>query len=411
MAEEKLNILTLAMAKKYTDNSLAGAGAVAGVPCQIQSITSITGGNRVTFEWEDNNGVSHTSTMDVMDGDKGDTGATGAQGPAGEGVPSGGTTGQILRKKSNTNYDTEWHTVDPTEIVFTGTMAQYEAVADTIPDGSLICITDSSSTLNALRNIGIQSISFEFARTTDTSYYIARIPKYAVNGMRITPKVRLTSADGQVGSSESDYMSTLEYAKTKGSIFAINAGLFKISGDYSPIGRTIVDGVAITDEDAGETVTGVSEHEVYPLCIDASGNLSTPYDRDVPCATMIASGVRQACTGWGTVVMNYEETDSTVFDEQKHTGDYIRQGIGQYQNGDYFVLTTDGLKTGIENEIGLTYEEVANICIAKGVKFFYSLDGGGSTETVIGDRQINLIYENTEGRAVPTVIEFVLEDA
>lgn len=68
MADEKLNILTLAMAKKYTDNSLAGAGAVAGVPCQIQSIKPITGGNRVTFLWVDNNNVSHTSTLDVMDG-------------------------------------------------------------------------------------------------------------------------------------------------------------------------------------------------------------------------------------------------------------------------------------------------------------------------------------------------------
>ena len=56
------------MAKKYTDKSLAGAGAVAGVPCQIQSITPITGGNRVTFLWVDNNNVSHTSTLDVMDG-------------------------------------------------------------------------------------------------------------------------------------------------------------------------------------------------------------------------------------------------------------------------------------------------------------------------------------------------------
>lgn len=44
-------------------------------------------------------------------GPKGDTGATGPQGPAGEdgaGVAPGGTTGQILAKKSNTNYDTEW---------------------------------------------------------------------------------------------------------------------------------------------------------------------------------------------------------------------------------------------------------------------------------------------------------------
>lgn len=30
------------------------------------------------------------------------------RGPAGQGVPSGGTTGQVLKKASNTNYDTEW---------------------------------------------------------------------------------------------------------------------------------------------------------------------------------------------------------------------------------------------------------------------------------------------------------------
>ena len=47
-------------------------------------------------------------------GDKGDTGEPGVKGEpgpkgdAGEGVPSGGTTGQVLKKKSNTDYDTEW---------------------------------------------------------------------------------------------------------------------------------------------------------------------------------------------------------------------------------------------------------------------------------------------------------------
>lgn len=50
-------------------------------------------------------------------GPKGDTGAqgiqgpqgtAGAQGPAGPGVPTGGTTGQILRKTSNTDYATAW---------------------------------------------------------------------------------------------------------------------------------------------------------------------------------------------------------------------------------------------------------------------------------------------------------------
>lgn len=43
-------------------------------------------------------------------GPKGDTGDTG---PAGPGIATGGTTGQVLAKKSETNYDTEWTTPSP----------------------------------------------------------------------------------------------------------------------------------------------------------------------------------------------------------------------------------------------------------------------------------------------------------
>ena len=54
--------------------------------------------------------TSHVAVVDVT----GVTETTGEQGPqgqagaAGVGVPSGGTTGQVLKKASNTNYDTEW---------------------------------------------------------------------------------------------------------------------------------------------------------------------------------------------------------------------------------------------------------------------------------------------------------------
>ena len=44
-------------------------------------------------------------------GPKGDTGATGAIGPAGAGLATGGTTGQVLKKKTNSDYETEWVTV------------------------------------------------------------------------------------------------------------------------------------------------------------------------------------------------------------------------------------------------------------------------------------------------------------
>lgn len=41
-------------------------------------------------------------------GPTGPTGPSGPSGPSGEGVPAGGTTGQVLAKASGTDYDTEW---------------------------------------------------------------------------------------------------------------------------------------------------------------------------------------------------------------------------------------------------------------------------------------------------------------
>lgn len=84
-----MDIISYVLSKKYVDESLAGAGALKGVPCQIQSITPITGGNRITFLWKDNDGNEHTSTLDVMNGingakgDKGDKGDRGEQGEQG----------------------------------------------------------------------------------------------------------------------------------------------------------------------------------------------------------------------------------------------------------------------------------------------------------------------------------------
>lgn len=65
------------LARAYTNKALEGAGALKGAPCQIKSITSITGGHRVTFEWEDGEGETSTQTMDVMDGTNGTDGDDG----------------------------------------------------------------------------------------------------------------------------------------------------------------------------------------------------------------------------------------------------------------------------------------------------------------------------------------------
>lgn len=62
---------TLAASKKYTKETVEGAGAIKGKNCTVDSITSITGGHRVTFKWTLDNGTVLTDTMDVMDGNDG----------------------------------------------------------------------------------------------------------------------------------------------------------------------------------------------------------------------------------------------------------------------------------------------------------------------------------------------------
>ena len=256
------------------------------------------------------------------------------------------------------------------------------------------------------RTDALNSIDIEYGRKNGASYVFARIPILTNAGNTLRPKLRLTSKDGSL---TGDKMSALTFARKNNAIFTLNAGLFNTSTNV-PVGQTIIDGVSLVNtpmiDDMGSPI---SDYECYPLCIDADGNLSAPYDRNVNTANMIADGIVFAVTGWGKIVDNFEICSDTVENEIVHSGTYIRQSIGQFQNGDYFVCTVDQSRGAVENEAGITYADLAELLIDKGVKFAYSLDGGGSAETVIGVRQLNPIYEGTVGRAIPTVISFELE--
>lgn len=252
----------------------------------------------------------------------------------------------------------------------------------------------------------IAACNVEHGRINGASYVFVRIPKTTNDGRKIAPKIKLTSVDGSIDGTK---RSTLRYSIDNHLGFVINGGLFDTT-TKQPIGQTIIDGISLVNEPHKQGANGetISNTECYPLCIDANGILSAPYDRYVDTSVMLADGVVQAVSGWGKLVENYAITEADIAAEIVHRGKYCRQSIGQYQNGDYCVCTVDmsGYSNGIENEAGLTYTELAQIFIDKGVKFAYSLDGGGSAETVLGARQLNAVYEGKEGRIAPTVISF-----
>ena len=277
---------------------------------------------------------------------------------------------------------------------------------DTTVEDVLEDMTHRFAALKIDHRNALASVNVEYGRTNGASFIFARIPKTTNTGAALRPRLALTSVDGSIDGNKA---SALTYAQRNEPVCTINAGLFNTT-TAQPVGQTIINGVvyvsaAMTD-DMG---SAISDAECYPLCIDANGDLSAPYARSIDTATMIADGVIHAVTGWGKVVENFAPCADTVENEIVHDGAYIRQVIGQFQNGDYCVCTVDMSRNGVENEAGITYADLAQLLVDRGVKFAYSLDGGGSAETVLGVRQLNPIYEGTAGRSVPTVIAFNIE--
>lgn len=89
-------------------------------------------------------------------GTAGAKGDQGDQGPAGEGVPTGGTAGQVLTKVDGTNYNTQWSTltIPSGDQLMTGTKS---AIADSEATEATQLVTDFNALLAALRTRGIIS--------------------------------------------------------------------------------------------------------------------------------------------------------------------------------------------------------------------------------------------------------------
>ena len=89
-------------------------------------------------------------------GTAGAKGDPGAQGPAGEGVPTGGTAGQVLTKVDGTNYNTQWSTltIPSGAQLMTGTK---QTIADSEATEATQLVTDFNALLAALRTRGIIS--------------------------------------------------------------------------------------------------------------------------------------------------------------------------------------------------------------------------------------------------------------
>lgn len=88
----------------YGDKGLPGKDGKDGINGENGATFTPSVDNEGNLSWTNNGNLDNPETKNI----KGPKGEPGPKGDTGEGVPSGGTTGQVLKKKSDNDYDTEW---------------------------------------------------------------------------------------------------------------------------------------------------------------------------------------------------------------------------------------------------------------------------------------------------------------
>lgn len=229
--------------------------------------------------------------------------------------------------------------------------------------------------------------------SASTNYYVINIPQTRPNGNKQYPFVFVPN--GANGGT----MSTLTMMHNYSFYMATNGGYFDYAQNHTnkPYGITIQNG-AIIREDYTQFTNN------YTLTIDDSGKLGYA-DKlsNITGQQLLENGAMSSILGLVPLVIDGDPSD--VESSWWTSSDRIqRQIIGQYPNGDYCVITCEG--RNFDNSQGFTVSEARTLCVNMGLDFAMAVDGGGSTETVVGEEQLNVIYEGTYGRIVPTYIVF-----
>lgn len=234
-------------------------------------------------------------------------------------------------------------------------------------------------------------VDYAFDEATGAYYTIIRVYRDRLDGKKQYPFVYAPNGAG------AGTKTTYDLSTSEGWYLAINSGIFNTT-TKQPDGIVIQNGVVLKN-------TPASTHpQSKPLTIDRNGNLGyAAYDADA--TELAASGIVSAVCGFMPIVIDYEAVPDIEWNSVSHyTENAQRQIVGQWGCGDYAIITCEG--RGAHNSDGWTMKEAQQICLKHGLKFAYNLDGGGSTETMLGLKHVNTIYEGTTGRVVPTFIVF-----
>nr|DAG65158.1 MAG TPA: collagen I alpha 1 [Caudoviricetes sp.] len=140
-------------------------------------------------------------------GPAGERGPAGDTGPAGPGVATGGTTGQVLTKKSDANFDTEWINVPgggggglAETILWTNSeptsefISSSQTLSSSVTNFNYILIEYLISTSDYSKMIALYKVDANFPKSMLISYKAYRSIRF-INDSFITPSAKITATD------------------------------------------------------------------------------------------------------------------------------------------------------------------------------------------------------------------------
>lgn len=235
------------------------------------------------------------------------------------------------------------------------------------------------------------NLNFAYSRLHDTNYTMFRIFKKKIDGtsqhafMRILPNIP-------------ERKTSYELATSEGWSFVINGGGWE--------GPTIENSIVKYDAAPYYQVGGTM------ITIDQNGDFG--FKTDVQAgdgAALVQQGIVSAFYSYFPLIVNYENyeypTDIPDTFGNRNWEIAQKQIIGQFENGDYFILTSEA--RGFVDSVGFTVPQVQALCKSLGLKFAYHLDCGGSVQTTLGEKRINhCIYDDNGSteRLLPGFIVF-----
>lgn len=327
-------------------------------------------------------------------GPQGIQGDTGATGPAGPGVAIGGTTGQVLRKASATDYDTAWATLATVATSgaysdLTGAPTIPDATSDLTNDSGFITTAGARSAISATGSLSYDSATGVVSYTaptavsaftndagyltsfTETDPVFTASPAAGITGTNIT---NWNTAYGWGDHGAAGYLSSATAASTYQTIAGMGDYLTTAAATsaYQPLDGDLTAISALAGTNGLLRKTGANAWS-----IDTAEYLTSFTETDPVFAASAAAGITSTnITNWNTAY-----------------------GWGNHASAGYLTGITSGQVT---TALGFTPENAANKGVAGG---YASLDGSGLVPSTQLPSYVDDVLEYADTAAFPATGE------